>query len=604
MEDYVEDYKYNNCFWKKSGVLYNHVESKFKEYLSIGDMLDNIANQINLLCSNLEKIPKFYKPSDDQNCTRAKGISVFIHSIKLLNHEFHKICIKINKLSAELKEKMHSYNSKKRINEICDNSYKIYQNDLTKLSQIKNTYFDTVNKGIEYYLTQKYAKKLDNVKIKAELENKKKLINTKKLLYKKQIEKVENSRVEYMEIQGNIFASQEELEKECTNELKNYFSQYFGILKESFKNFKLSEEDLNTIEKIDGDKDNKSFAEKNKSLMTGPKRNLYKEYCEDLSYYTEHFDFIKSKLKGKNPKEIREIQNRITLEVSEFLKDIIKEEPDQINLRIEQIAKDIKNCKASQKDYDYLINQFQKRFEEFQKWKRTLNDQDFKKVGKEWDERFCYMHTFLGYFNKTRVDKKELDKTNFDYLCKAILKILELNESEDIDYNLCDLIIILSSTFYMSDPNYKNGKKYINEVIKNCSIMQKQGFWVGLTRYELNEEIQQQNKIEDTLKEDDITEEKLNNSVIAKLMSVSYNIIQFIMDSNLFNRVLFDIFKYCKINPENRSIVVEMIESQIQSENITHLKLDREKLLAPTTSIIEEKTTETPLSSINSDGNI
>ena len=56
-----------------------------------------------------------------------------------------------------------------------------------------------------------------------------------------QIEKVENSRVEYMEIQGNIFASQEELEKECTNELKNYFSQYFGILKESFKNFKLSE---------------------------------------------------------------------------------------------------------------------------------------------------------------------------------------------------------------------------------------------------------------------------------------------------------------------------------------------------------------------------
>ena len=173
MEDYIEDYKYNNCFWKKSGVLYNHVESKFKEYLSIGDMLDNIANQINLLCSNLEKIPKFYKPSDDQNCTRAKGISVFIHSIKLLNHEFHKICIKINKLSTELKEKMHSYNSKKRINEICDNSYKIYQNDLTKLSQIKNTYFDTVNKGIEYYLTQKYAKKLDNVKIKAKLENKK-----------------------------------------------------------------------------------------------------------------------------------------------------------------------------------------------------------------------------------------------------------------------------------------------------------------------------------------------------------------------------------------------------------------------------------------------
>ena len=604
MEDYVEDYKYNNCFWKKSGVLYNHVESKFKEYLSIGDMFDNIVNQMNLLCSNLEKIPKFYKPSDDQDCTRSRGISVFIHSIKLLNNELRKISKKINKISEELKQKIDSYNSKKEANIMCDNSYKIYQNDLTKLSQIKNAYFDTINKGIEYYLTQKYANKLDNIKIKAELKNKKKLMIDKKLLYKKQIEKVENSRVEYMEIQGNIFASQEDFEQECTKELKDYFNKYFGILKDSFKGFNLSEKDLNTIENIDGVTDNKRFAEKNKSLMTGPKRNLYKEYCEDLSYYTEHFDVVKSRLKGKNPKEIRDINNRITIEVSEFLKDIIKEEPDQINLRIEQIAKDIKNSCVSQKDYDYLINQFQKRYEEFKKWKKSLNGQDFKKVGKEWDDRFCYMHTFLGYFNKTRVENKELDKNNFNYLCNAILKILELNENEDIDYNLCDLVIILSSTFYMSDPNYKNGKKYINEEIKNCSIMQKQGFWVGLTRYELNEEIQQQNKIEDTLKENDITEEKLNNSVIAKLMSVSYNIIQFIMDSNLFNRVLFDIFKYCKINAENRLIVVEMIDSQIKGENITHLKLDREKLLAPTTSIIEEKTIETPLCSINCDGNI
>ena len=109
--------------------------------------------------------------------------------------------------------------------------------------------------------------------------------------------------------------------------------------------------------------------------------------------------------------------------------------------------------------------------------------------------------------------------------------------------------------------------------------MQKQGFWVGLTKFELNEEIQQQNNIEDTLKENNITEAKLNNSVIAKLMSVSYNIIQFVMDSNLFNKIIFDIFKYCKINEENRAIIVEMIEGQIQSENLNHLKLNKELLL-------------------------
>ena len=112
--------------------------------------------------------------------------------------------------------------------------------------------------------------------------------------------------------------------------------------------------------------------------------------------------------------------------------------------------------------------------------------------------------------------------------------------------------------------------------------MQKQGFWVGLTRFELNEEIQKQNKIEDTLKENDITEEKLNNSVIAKLMSVSYNIMQFVLDSKLFNKIIFDVFKYCKINEQNRQIVVEMMESQIMGENIDYLKLDKEMLLSMT----------------------
>ena len=86
------------------------------------------------------------------------------------------------------------------------------------------------------------------------------------------------------------------------------------------------------------------------------------------------------------------------------------------------------------------------------------------------------MHTFLGYFNKTLVESKELDTSNFNYLCQAINKILSLNENEDIDYSLCDLVVILSSTFYTKDPNSKSGKKYVNEVIKHSSIMQRQAF--------------------------------------------------------------------------------------------------------------------------------
>ena len=577
MEDYVEDYKYNNCFWKKSGVLYNHAESKFREYMSVGEMFQSIGKALSTFCSNLDSVPNIYKQSDSTS-TRGKGISVIINCIKLLNNESRKLLKEINTIAAKIVEKKLSYDSKKDAIKMCDDYYKKYQGELNKLSSLKKVYFDTTNKAIESCLNIKYSNK-SNKKNKEELNNKKKQIIQKKEDYKNQIDEVEKSRVEYMEVQGNIFASEEELERECTDELKGYFTTFFNAINNFSNNLIISQDNYQIIEAISGDHDNKSFAEKNKSLMTGPKRNLYKEYSQDLNYYVEHFDILKSRLKGKSSKEIRDIHKEITQEVTLFLGDIIKEESDAINQRVEQIAKDLKENKLSPNDFQYLIEQFQKRFEEFKRWKREkVADQDYRKVGKEWDERFCYMHTFLGYFNKTRVENKELNKSNFEYLVKAIQKILELNENEDIDYNLCDLVVILSSTFYMADPNAKNGKRYITDVIKKCSIIQKQGFWVGLTRFELNEEIQQQNKIEDTLKEDDISEAKLNNSVVAKLMSVSYNIINFVMDTKLFNRIIYDIFKYCKINAENREIVVDMIEGQIQSENLNHLVLDKEFL--------------------------
>jgi hypothetical protein len=110
--------------------------------------------------------------------------------------------------------------------------------------------------------------------------------------------------------------------------------------------------------------------------------------------------------------------------------------------------------------------------------------------------------------------------------------------------------------------------------------MQKQPFWVGLTKFELNEEIQQQKKETETLNENIISEEKINNSIIAKLMSISYNTIQFVKESNTFNRILKDVFKYCKIDQTGKETVVSMIESQIKAEDIKHIQIDRELLFS------------------------
>ena len=577
----MEDYKYNNCFWKKSGVLYEHSDSKFKEYMSIGQIFKYMSKKIFKLSEKFGGLKKMYAKPKEPNYTRENGIEVILSSITIIKNEFHKLAIGLGDLDRKILEREDAYKSKAEPTKMCDDAYKKYDNELIKLSNVKKSYFDTMNKVVESHLNQKYSKKGESNKAKQELNNKLKQLAKKKEEYKQEIELVEKLRTDYMEEQGNIFADKEELERECTNDLRKYFQTYIKYFENFLKNFTITENDMNIIEKMNGENDTKSFAESNKSLMTGPKRNVYKEYSLDINFYAENFDIVKSKLKGKTPKEQREILKQLSIEITGLISNLIKEEPNEINVRIEQIAKDIKENRLNKRDYEYLINKFQERYDEFMKWKEEkVGNQDYRKVGKVWDERFCYMHTFLGYFNKTRVESKELNEENFNYLCDAIKKILELNENEDIDYNLCDLVVILSSTFYRNDPNSPKGKRYVNEVIRHSSIMQQQGFWVGLTRFELNEEIQSQNKIEDTLKENDITEEKLNNSVIAKLMSVSYNIMQFVLDSALFNKIIHDVFKYCKINEQNRQIVVEMIESQISGENIDYLKLDKDMLLS------------------------
>ena len=581
MEDYIEDYKYNNCFWKKSGVLYTHSDLKYEEFMSVGTIFQKLGAKIEEFCDFLDTIDKSYKKPNEPDYSRGEGIQVILSSMKKIKNELTKLYALTNDISNKIFDKKETYESKKPAAKMCDEAYKKYDAELNKLKIVKKAYFDSMNKVVESYLNQNYGKKVDKNKSIQDFNNKKKNLEKKKSEYKKVLNNVEVLRIEYMQEQGNLFEVKEELEKENTEDLKLYFQQYIKGLDSLSSSLQFSEEDIKKIENINGDYDCKKFAEANKSLMTGPGRNPYKEYAVDLNYYTENFEVIKAKLKGKTSIEKREFQHKISNEISDLLKDLIKEERTEVIDKIEAYAKDLKENKLSKEGYDFLIQKFDEQYNTFMKWKKEIVcDQEFKKVGKDWDERFLYMTTFLKYFNKTRIDSKELNEENFNYLCGAIKKIFDLNENEDIDYNLCDLAVILSSTYYMADPQANKGKKYVNAIVKNATIMQKQGFWVGLTKYQLNEEIQKQNKIEDTLKEDNISEEKLNNSVIAKLMSVSFNIMTFVLDSNLFNKILFDVFKYCKINNENKQFIIQMLKSQIDKEKITYLTLDEDFLLS------------------------
>ena len=61
-------------------------------------------------------------------------------------------------------------------------------------------------------------------------------------------------------------------------------------------------------------------------------------------------------------------------------------------------------------------------------------------------------------------------------------------------------------------------------------------------------------------------------------MSITFNIIQYVTDSKAFNRIIYDIFKYCQVNEEARETAIEMIDAQLESENIKNFNVDKEFL--------------------------
>ena len=508
------------------------------------------------------------------NSSRSKGINMLFEYFDRLVNCLNSFNINLGKIATSIQDKLLYYKTTMSQKKECDENFQQYNSSLIKLKEIKLKYYDSVTHAIKNHLSGK--KKDEEKKSKIEVDEKRKE-------YKEQVKLVESKRVDYLTLQGHVFALMDQFERDCTDELKSSLQTFSKEINTFVQGIQITEAENKVIEDINGGNDNKLFTYENKSLKTGPKKNLFKEYSQDLNSYFENFRFLKKRVKGLDQKAKNELMKNTSREVANYLNELIKEEKDDINERILDIARQLKDNKLTENDFDYLMIKFDENFNKYLNWKKTENasSSDYRKVGEIYDDRFCYMNTFLGYFNKTRVANKCLNEENFNYFCKAIEKILELNTNEDIDYALCDLVVILSSTFYMEDKTKSNGKKFVTEVIKKSPIMNYAWFWVGLCKFELNQELNSQKSEEETLLEEkgDTPTDTQDKSIFAKLMSITFNILQFVTDSKLFNKVVLDIFEHCKLDKEKREMIVEMIENQIESEKISYIKIDKDLML-------------------------
>ena len=591
MDYYVEDLSYYKNFWNKSGLLLYHFSDKFSEFQSLGNIFKRLANlsgefsenilkakqiannldisKANKKKKNIEKIEQenFYIPLQNQdNSTRSVGIKALFNYFDRLSKSFNYLKDAFMKISNDIMDKknakdtilIHGKYSEERLNN--------YKNALDKLSKKRESYCDSINKAIEFHLSHLKKNSKKNDKHKEE-------IRKKGNEYLSEIKLTEEKRVEYIVQYGHYLSYMEEFEKNCTNDLKLYLKNFAKNITTFQKEIEFNESELKQIEEMNGDKDNQIFVKNNKSLMNGPKRILFKQYIQNMNYYMENFPFLKKEIKNKSSNELKIFQDNISEEVKKFLNEIIFKETDDIKDKIIDIAKNLNENKLNEDEFNYLINKFEERFRQYLDWKskNNIDKQNYKKVGPQYDDRYSYADTFLEYFKQLEEENKSFEEENFNYFCKIIEKILELNMNDDIDYDLCHLIMILSSKFYMVDNSKKLGKKFAYETIRNFPIMKKQGFWLGFTIFEIKQEITQ--KL--IFRYDNITEDMLKDIINTKLVNVIFDIMKLMNDSQEFNKIIYDIFKYYKIDKENIIFLLNKVELNASNEDINHIIIDK-----------------------------
>ena len=155
MENYITDFSYENCFWGNRNCLYEHLSSKYKEYLSIASVNINIADSIEKFCKSLNLSKNKYSPyKENDTSTRGKGIKIALNFINKIIDKLKQFADNLISISNKIYEREISYNSKKEAKKMCDESLKKYENSLKTLITKRNSYYDSVNQIIEQFLIE------------------------------------------------------------------------------------------------------------------------------------------------------------------------------------------------------------------------------------------------------------------------------------------------------------------------------------------------------------------------------------------------------------------------------------------------------------------
>ena len=135
----------------------------------------------------------------------------------------------------------------------------------------------------------------------------------------------------------------------------------------------------------------------------------------------------------------------------------------------------------------------------------------------------------------------EIPDNMYNILSRLFNKIAKMVESDE-DYESAVNIIILSQTYYITK---NNDRKYLQNSIMNNAFFKRKKFWEAFLNYLINKEIAEQNG-----KSTDNT-----NIAFAQLISMINNMIEFELDVNIIEEIIFPLIEKYKISPELTELI-------------------------------------------------
>ena len=614
--DFLQKYHYSNSFWENSDVLFNHSRKRMEEYSHFSEKIRDITNLINKFADSLLNMTKLEnEPDKDSMSTRTFAINNFIKFINKIAKCLKTLCSNYKEIVSVMNDKMLAYKSRQNFEKFCNDNFNKYKENLNKVNLKRKAYKESAESLVESFLNYKFK----DAKYQSELYPKIDILDKKENEYKEEVKKCEETRNDYILVQRQILDDEEKFDFSSSEALKDNLIKLINFHKDFINKCNLDKEVIDAVASIDGHKDIQDFSASNSDIISYPPGTTFSVYNQNLELYL-NFELIKNILKNKNEIEQREFKRQLSVEVTKFLGDLFNKNLEKKKKveRFTEIANNILNKKSNEEECNFIIKEIENCSSIFIENKRKSSGDKKEPNSGGWDNEYDAIQSFLNIFNKLRQFNKKMEKENFEYFVKINEKIVEIidsdggekqknkyREEKEINYNICDLLLILSSTFYMVEQKEgKEEKIYVYQKIRHCKLFQNYEFWVNIVKSQLSEQIINEKTSEEgdkkekkkkksllgnikVFKKKNVNAEsdkvdnldKYNQLIMAKLMSISFNIIQFVKSSLILNQALYNIFRFYKLSTPNRINVIEMLKIQIASERNDSLQLDEDLLL-------------------------